>query len=155
MPLSTVVQDIPYDFHNLQISLVTGQGIIGIINGIEDIEYSAKMSRGKLYGSSRTPRTRTDGEVEPDASMTIWRSHFQAVMSFAKQANIPIAKLHMTIAITYSAQGYAPYTDTLYDVLFGEIGNSASRGPDALMVKLPLDPLDIFYDGVNVFGKRL
>lgn len=155
MALSVVVQDIPYDFQSLQVSLVTGAGIIGILTGIEDIEYTAKIQRAKLYGSSRTPRTRTRGDVEPDGSMTLWRSHWQAIRSFAKQAQIPIADLHMTIAITYTAAGYTPYTDTLYDVLIAEIGSTAQRGTDAVMTKLPLDILNIFYGGEDVFGNKL
>lgn len=169
MALSLVVQDIPYDFQSAQCSVTasgptggpqqgTGgaaTGIIGIITGIEDFEYTSKIQRAKLYGSSRTPRTRTRGDVEPDGSVTLWRSHFQAIRSFAKANGIALADLHMTWAITYTAQGYPPYTDTLYDVLIGEIGQSGQRGPDALMTKIPLDILNIFYDGEDVFGNKL
>lgn len=161
MTLSVVVQDIPYDFHSAQFSITAagpggaGAGIIGVVAGIEDFEYSSKIQRTKLYGSSRTPRTRTDGDVEPDGSVTLWRSHWQAIRSFAKQQQIPIAKLHMTIAITYFADGYPPYTDTLYDAMVGEIGASGQRGTDPLMIKIPLDVLNIFYDGEDVFGNKL
>ncbi len=163
MATSIVVDDVPYDFYSLQVSMLlgggprstVGPGIIGVIKGIEDIEYSSKIQRTKLYGSSRVPRIRTDGDVEPEGSMTLWRSHFQAIAKFAKAANVPLGKLHTTIAITYVADGYPPYTDTLWDVMLAEIGNSAQRGPDAVMVKVPLDMLNIFYDGVDVFGNRL
>lgn len=161
MTLSVVVQDIPYDFQSAQFSITAsgpggaGAGIIGIVTGIEDFEYTSKIQRAKLYGSSRTPRVRTSGDVEPDGSVTLWRSHWQAIRTYARANSIALAHLHMTIAITYVHAGYPPYTDTLYDVMLGEIGQSAQRGPDALMTKIPLDILNIFYDGEDVFGNKL
>lgn len=144
-----------YDFYNLEFDLsIPGQNI-GIISGVEEIDYSEKYNREKVHGSSRLPVDRTEGDIEPDASITFLESWLRRILDAAKTAGIGRANLEMTITINYAKNGSAIVTDTLVGVKFGEIGKSFSRGPGVLMSKCPLDIMNIFMNGVDPLGNSL
>ncbi len=152
---SVKVDSIPYDFYSLQCHLSQDGEPFALLKGIEEIEYSATINREKRYGSSRTPVDRTEGDAEFEASMTLHRDQYTYILAKARARGIPIARLSMTLAVTYYVSGFETQTDTLVGVALQEIGNSHSRGPDPLQVSVSLDVMNIFYNGVDVFGTSL
>lgn len=156
------VDEVSYDFKNLQVAISGGsklQGVrstpFGIVTGLQEIEYSTTINQEKFYGTQRTPKLRTEGEAEFSASITMHRYWFNYIISKAKEIKLPLAYLEMTLSVSYVVKGKGIVTDTLKEARFQEIGNSHTNGPAHLMVAMPLDVMDIFYSGVNVFGDKL
>lgn len=152
---SIVVNETPYDFYSMETEIVLTDESIGIIKGIEEIEYVTTFNREKLHGGSRKPISRTDGDVEYSGSLTWLKAHFDYLCDKARELDIPLADLELLINFSYAHKGAVLHTDTLFGVKLGEISNSHSRSADGLQVTTPLDLMDIFYDGVNVFGETL
>lgn len=148
------VNQVAYDFYSMEVEVSANGESFGVIEGLEEIEYTTTINREKLYGRSRVPIERTDGDAEFDGSITIHRYWYNYLVKLAKELGIGLAQLEMTFAITYAADGET-VTDTLTRVKLGEIGNSHSRSPDPLQVTLPLDLMNVYYDGVDVFGAKL
>jgi hypothetical protein len=155
MPATVKVNAVPYDFKSLQVTINANGEDFGILRGIDEIEYQVTINREKFYGGHRVPILRTDGEAEHEGSLTMHRAWYNFIVRKAKELGIGLAMLKMTIAVTYEDPTGDTFTDTLTDVAIGEIGNSHSNGPEHLMVTIPLDIMNVYYDGVDVFGDRL
>lgn len=152
---SIVVNEVPYDFYSMEVEVSAEDESFGIIKGIEEIEYTVTFNREKLRGGSRKPLIRTDGDVDYEGSITWLKSWFDYICDKSRELKIPLADLELLFNFSYAHKGEVLHSDTIFGVKLGEIGNSHSRGPDGLMVTTPLDVMDIFYDGVNVFGETL
>jgi hypothetical protein len=147
----TVKRDnIPYDFYSLEISLSSGGEPIAFVS-IEEIEYTITINREKMYGSSRLPVARTDGEVEFEGSMTVNRGQYHTIVAQAREVGVPLANLEFNLTIVYGKRDEI-HVDVLERVMFQEFSNSHSRGPDPLQVTLGLDIMNIFTDGVDALG---
>jgi hypothetical protein len=155
MPATVKVNAVPYDFKSMQITINANGEDFGILRGIDELEYTATINREKFYGGHRVPILRTDGEAEHEGSLTMQRSWFNFIVRKARELGVGLAMLDMTIAVTYESPDGETFTDTLVGVRLGEIGNSHSNGPEHLMVTIPLDIMDVYYEGTNVFGDRL
>lgn len=152
---SVSVNEVPYDFYSMEVEVAAQEDSFGIIKGIEEIEYVVTFNREKLRGGSRKPIMRTDGDVDYEASITFLKSWFDFICDKSRELEIPLADLELLFNFSYAHKGEVLHTDTLTGAKLGEISNSHSRSPDGLMVTVPLDIMDIFYDGVNVFGEKL
>jgi hypothetical protein len=147
--------NVAYDFKSLEIEFVANGTSFGILEGIDEFDYSGTINRVKFYGRSRNPLTRTEGEAEYDASITLDRDWWHFMRAKAQQMGIPLADLEIVIAFTYYAKDQELHTDTITGVQIKEIGNSGKNGPDQQMVKIPLDVMNIYFDGEDVFGNKL
>ena len=156
MGASVVVNKIPYDFASLEVTIEANGEVFGIIEGLEEIEYTTTIDREVFYGAGRIPAIRTTGRAEYDGSITIHRYWYNYIVQKAKSLGIPLATLSMTVAVAYIDPATDDVvTDTLTRVALAEIENSHASGVDHLLVPLPLSILNIFYDGVDVFGNTL
>ncbi len=153
--MSTIVNLIPYDFYSMEIELATTTSSFGIIKGVEEIDYGIKFNREKLRGGSRKPIARTTGDMDPDASISLLKSWYDYIIAKALENKIALADLSMTWTVNYAHKGQVLHTDTLTEVALAEIRHTFKRGPEALMVSLPLDIMNVYYDGVDVFGDTL
>lgn len=149
------VNQVPYDFQSMEVELVSNGESFGIIEGLEEIEYTCTINREKMYGRSRNPVKRTDGVAEYAASMTIHRDWWHYLVAKSKELGIPLGLLEMTLGVSYFAEGAELVTDTVTGVKLAEIGNSYARGPEGLLVPVPLDIMNVYYSGVDVFGNTL
>jgi hypothetical protein len=103
----TVKRDnIPYDFYSLEISLSSGGEPIAFVS-IEEIEYTITINREKMYGSSRLPVARTDGEVEFEGSMTVNRGQYHTIVAQAREVGVPLANLEFNLTIVYGKRSRA------------------------------------------------
>jgi hypothetical protein len=94
-------------------------------------------------------------EVATEEESTWLKSWFDFLCDKSRELKIPLADLEMLFNFSYAHKGEVLHTDTLVGVKLAEIGNSHSRSPDGLQVTSPLSVMDIFFDGVNVFGETL
>jgi hypothetical protein len=154
---------IAYDFQSIETEIiVSGQHVdsLGLVQGMEKFDYSATVNRTKFYGRSRQPLARTEGDAEYDASIDIHRYWFHYLRGKAKEFGIPLADLEMVINHVY--YGKLPgqndvelHSDTLTGVKFKTIKNSGSHGADPIQTEMPLDVMNIFWDGEDLFGNKL
>lgn len=153
---STLVNQVPYDFQSIETELVANGQSFGIIEGLDQFDYTVTINRTKVYGRSRLPIMRTEGDADFDASITIHRYWWHRVRQGAKDLGIPLASIEMILAFTfYSPDDKALHTDTLVGVKFKEIKSQGQHGPDPQMTNTPLDIMNIFFDGEDIFGNKL
>lgn len=99
---------------------------------------------------------RTSGIAEYEASATVARYWWHYMVAKAKELGVPLAMLSMAWVISYvDPATNEVFSDTLTGLALKEIQNSHSQGEENLLVTLPLDPLGIYYDGVDCFGNTL
>ena len=144
-----------YDFQSLETEFVGNGQSFGILNGLDEFDYTTTVNRTKFYGRSRVPLTETEGDAQFDASITVDRDWWHRVRAQAAEMGVALADLEIVLAFSYYAKDHDLHTDTLTGVKIKEIGNSGKHGPDPQMVKLPLDVMNIYYDGEDVFGNKL
>lgn len=152
---SVNVNNVAYDFQSLETEFVANGQSFGIVDGIDQFDYTVKINRTKIYGRSRLPIIRTEGDAEFDASITIHRYWWHKVRSEAQAMGVPLAQLEIVMAFTFYAPDQTLHTDTLTGVRLQEIKNSGQHGPDPQMVSMPLDLMNIYFDGEDIFGNKL
>jgi len=157
---TVLVNTVPFDFQSFETEIIVGGQVndtFGIISGIEKFDYSAKINRTKFYGRSRLPIAMTEGDAEFEASISVGRFWFNYMIAKAKDLGIGLADLQMTINLV--ATGKLPgdnspdqHTITWAGARFQGIKESGQHGPDQQMIDLPFDILNIYWDGVDIFG---
>jgi hypothetical protein len=153
---SVIVNQVPYDFYSLELEVaIDGGESFGIIDGFEELEYTVTINREKMYGRSRLPRKRTDGDAEFEASLTLHQDAWHFIRKKLKESGIPIARAKFNITVSYFAEDEELVSDTLTEVAIAELGSSHSRGPEGLTKSMPIDPMNIYFDGEDVFGGKL
>lgn len=160
---SVLVNTVPYDFQSIETEIiVAGQSVdsLGIVQGLTKFDYSCKVNRIVFYGRSRQPLAMTEGDATYSASIDIDRYWFHYLRAKAIELNTPLADLEMIISFSYigklpGATDLELHTDTLTGVRFQEIKNSGQHGGDPLQTEMPLDLLNIFWDGEDIFGNKL
>lgn len=158
--VSVLVNTVPFDFQSFETEIIVGgtvQDTLGIVQGLEKFDYSVKVNRTKFYGRSRLPIAMTEGDAEFDASISIDRFWFHYLTDAARNYGIALADLELVINLT--ATGKLPgttsvdlHTITWSGVRLQGIKESGQHGPDAQMLDLPFDLLNIYWDGVDIFG---
>ena len=167
--MAVLINKTAYDFQDLMfnISLVKDAGvnkfqqlaILPIADGIEEINYSPKFERQKMYGSSRIPQGRTSGVADFEASISMQFYWWRYIVETCRQLNIGVGQVLMNIQIIFTKN--SPLADVpLYDVFLERCAIKTSdsafkHGPDTLIVKVDLDPMNIYDQGVDPFGKSL
>jgi hypothetical protein len=153
---TTLVNQTAYDFQSLETEFVANGQSFGIIDGLDKFDYTVTVNRTKIYGRSRLPMIRTEGDAELDASIDVHRYWWHRIRQGAKDLGIALAELEIVLAFTFYAPGDPVlHTDTLTGVRLKEIKNSGQHGPDPQMVSMPLDVMNIYFDGEDIFGNQL
>lgn len=153
--MSTLVNDVPFDFCSMEFEISSNGESFGIMTGIESVDYKETFNRTKYGGTNRQATARTDGDSECEGSLTFYQSWWDYLAAKAAELKQPLALLEMTITINKQHRGEVMHTDTLTGVKLGDIGSSGSKGPDPLMVTCSLDVMNIYRDGVDAWGKTL
>jgi hypothetical protein len=123
---------------------------------VESIEYSASNEREVRHGGSRLPQLRSDGQWSFSGSLTAYRYYFQYICEEAREAGVPLMRLELTIGVTFFDEGgQSLFTDTLTRVALDGIENSMSEGSELIMVTMPLNPFNIFFQGEDIEGNKL
>jgi hypothetical protein len=150
------VNGVAYDFKNLEVAFVGADGQqFGINTALEEISYSFSIEREKFYGGARIPILRTEGQAEFEAACSMARFWWTFIVKKARELGIPIAGLRLNLAVSYVTSGEEVLTDTLSDVAIAGLDQDHSNGAEHLMAGMELDPMNIYYQGVDVFGNKL
>lgn len=126
--------------------------------GITEISYSDTRTRTKSYGMGRTglPRGRTRGkyevgEVTVKFDFPAWVALRDAVAAESSDGNsYGNVEFEGTVQYTYGADDET-HTDELSGLVITGVTNSASEGPDALMVDVTMDCMGITRDGKTLY----
>ena len=155
---SPKVNNIPYDFANLQLSYsddADGEPF-GIEEAFSEIAYSDSVERERMLGAARYSLAETDGMYEPEGSVTWHRSAYDRLSDWAKSKGKGVYDLVLTIAVVYGYKDEPARTDTLTRVRIASRDASHSQGPDALTVATDLFIGDrIYWDSLGPFGETL
>ncbi len=152
-----------YDFQSIETEIIVktkSKGSLALIEGLEKFDYKCVVNRTQFFGRSRLPIVITEGDATFDASITINRYWFDFLWQSAIDMGIPFIDISMNISVYYKSKkpGQAEtvdHTDTLTGVRFKGISHAGQHGPENLVVELPLDVQNIYWDGVDICGNIL
>lgn len=159
---SILVNTVPFDFQSFESELIVGgvaNDTYGIISGIEKFDWSITINRTKFYGRSRLPIGITEGDADFDASISVGRFWFHYWTAKSRELGIGLADLELTLNLT--ATGKLPgdeidlHTTTLTGVKIKGLKESGQHGPDQQIIDIPLDVMNIYFDGVDIFNNPL
>ncbi len=163
--MAAQIYRVAYDFSHAEaaIDIVAQNGAdiiplrqLPIIEGIEEINYSTTVEREKMYGSSRIPLARTEGSAEFEASITMQAYWWRYIIDTMNELGLGLAKAELNITYSLFQGGSVPvHTDFLYRCAIKSPESAFKRGNENLMIPVSLDPMNIFYDGFDVFGNPL
>ena len=167
--MAVLINKTAYDFQDLQFNIslakeigggkIQNLAILPIADGIEEINYSSKFERQKMYGTNRLPQARTSGVGDFEASISMQFYWWRYILETCRGLNIGVGQVLMNIQIIFSKN--SPVTDVpLYDVFLDRCAIKTSdsafkHGPDTLIVKVDLDPMNIFDQGIDPYGKPI
>lgn len=159
------IYNVAYDFANIEVSIdmVVRVGTtlrviqtLPIAEGVEEVNYKPTIERAKIYGSLRNPIDRTGGIADYDASLTMLLYWWRYVIDVANQNGFGLAQIELNVGVTYYKDPQVPlHQDLLYRSAIKSPEASFKKGPDGLMQQVTLDPMNIYYDGFDLFGKTL
>lgn len=162
--MPAVLTQVAYDFSHAEVGIdvvaMLGTQLVllqslPIVDGVEEVNYKPTIERAKMYGSSRQPLDRTGGHADYDASITMQMYWWRYLIDVANDMRIGLADLELNISyMIYRERGNnSPlHVDILYRTAIKSPEAAFKRGPDNLMVQVALDPMNIFYDGFDMFG---
>lgn len=156
---TVTVNDIAYDLQNCEVDLVTQWGPIGLIGSLEELNYSTKITREPMR-RGRLIADWTDGEAEHEASITVQKSQWDFWVATARENQIGLALMKLTINATYFKNSILTQ-DTLWKCLYMSEEHAFKRGADLLVVPVEFNVSNIFYGtsgstrGVDVFGNDI
>lgn len=155
MPGEVVVDKIAYDFKSMEIEIV-GFGVsFGVCKGVETVEYNCSIERTKGWGASRNPELRTEGQADYDGSISMYRYWWHYLVAKSRELGIPLGILELLIPVTYYTKDGLTVTDTISGAKLAGINSALSEGAELAMVEVPLDIMNIYYQGVDVWGDTL
>jgi hypothetical protein len=150
------INKVAFDYYNIQLEIAATGQTLGIVGpGCESIAYNWKVGREKMRGGSRLPVDMTEGDADFEGKLKFNRFWWNYLVLTAGELGVGIANLEMNMGITYSKGNAQRITDTLIGVKLAGGDHSHDRGPSVLMVESALDVMNIFYNGVDIYGNRL
>ncbi len=163
--MAAQVYKVAYDFSNAEVAIdiVQMQGTnlvvlaqLPIAEGIEEVNYTPSIEREKMYGASRNPVDRTEGTADYEASITMLQYWWFYIRDVLKELGVGMFNAEFNIHYTLFKGGNVPlHTDLLYRCAIKSPEHAFKRGPENLMVPVELDPMNIYYDGVDGFGNPI
>jgi hypothetical protein len=163
--MPAVIHKVAYDFSHAEaaIDIVEVQGTslvvlrsLPIADGIEEINYTPSVEREKAYGSNRNPQMRTDGQADYEASVTMLMYWWRYLIDVANELGKGLFNIELNIGYNLFKGGNVPlHQDTIWRCAIKSPESAFKRGPENLMVPIALDPMNIYYDGLDGYGKPI
>lgn len=144
-----------FDFQSMEVEII-GQGTsFGINAGLEEIEYNVSIDRAKAWGASRNPELASEGFADYDASITMQRYWWHYLAAKSAELGVPLGVLTMRIPVVYFDKAGNTVVDTLDQVKIAGIEAAMSQGSELGMVTVPLFLMNIYFNGIDVWGNTL
>lgn len=140
-----------YDFSDIQLR-VEGKAPVAIT--IKAVAYKLNRTVGKLFANTPKKLKRTRGQLDPDGSIRIPRYQLDDLLDALAESSETGAygDALFNVTVTYGTDNQETQTDVLEDCLLLDIDTSHESGVDGLELTLPLDILDISYNGKKMFN---
>lgn len=149
-----------YDFMNITATGSISAPDLGLAGGplaqldFDEASYKTTIERTGRWGGSRQKQDETEGRADHEASIKVPTYWSRYLFKRCGELSIPVGYARLTLAFSYNKIGQPITTDTLFQCSFKEIAADLKEGNDHLMVTMPLSPMNIFWDGRDVFGGR-
>jgi len=114
-----------------------------ILEGITEVEYTAKKDKDFLYGRGNKPHRIVSGNYSYEGKITIWQSELEAMRKDAPDRDI--LKLSFDVVVTYTPKDDDGkiVTDILKGVEFTEEKKGSQQGDKNMLIELPVIFLDL------------
>ena len=157
-----LINGVKHDFSSIELKLA-GQ----IFVGFRAINYNRTRTRTMVMGNSPDPLAKTEGVNAYTADCEIYLAEWNLLQGILVQAaaaaGIPsgtspgsgYGDVLFQIVVTYSSLGFDTITDILNGCSLDTLEASQAQGPDALVRKITLNPLKIYFGGQDDLGTAL
>lgn len=145
------INGVKYDFSSIELNL-NGQSFVGF----KSINYSRTRTRTKVYGSNSDPLAKTKGTNDYSGDCEVYLAEWNY---FQQNILIPYAlqqtgtggygDVFFTVTVSYRTNTSDLISDTLAGCTLDSTEASQSQGTDALIRKMMLNPLKIYFGGVE------
>lgn len=163
--MAAKIYNVAYDFSNIEVGIDLVQRVgndlvvlatLPIAEGVEEINYKPTVERAKIYGSLRNPIDRTGGIIDYEASLTMLLYWWRYIIDVCHEIGIGLANVELNCSVLYYKDSAVPlHEDLIYRAAIKSPEAAFKKGPDGLMQQIGLDPLNLYYDGVDMLGKTL
>lgn len=136
-----------YDFSSIDFRYQTPTGVMVRTVGIKEISYSDSLEPGKVRGNHAQNVGRTRGEYSAEASITLYKQEFDEMIALMGTG---YGEKYFDISVSYAEAGSPTKTDLVTGNRIKRVENSGSEGNEALIVKVDLDPSDVYRDGKHL-----
>tara|TARA_R110002126_G_scaffold89252_1_gene213380 strand:- start:6114 stop:6548 length:435 start_codon:yes stop_codon:yes gene_type:complete len=113
--------------------------------GIMEISYKDSQEVTENFGAGRFPVSRGKGKIESEASISIDRAEYNAIINAApgkRLQNIP----EFDITVSYVPEASAPVTDIIRNCVFKNGSGGAAEGDSNVVAELELAVSHIDYN---------
>lgn len=116
------------------------------IFGVTEITYKTTREPGMVRGAGTRKIGRTRGEFNFEASMKMHKEDMEALRLALGPGYM---ETEFNITVVYQFKGGTLTTDKLFSCVITEDDASYAQGTDPLEVTIPLDVMDINYNGLS------
>jgi hypothetical protein len=154
--MAAIINNITYQFADLELSLSAVGEPLSISDAFTELKYSDKVDRERQKGASRFTEDFTDGEYEPEGSVTFKQKMYDYIAAWLKEKGVGFYDVELTLTVNYRNKGQPVNTDTITKVKFASREKGGAAGPEGLSV-----PCDLFIggriyeNGIGPFGEKL
>lgn len=162
--MSVTINKVAYDFPNIQVAIdiAEKQGTqlvvlasLPINEGLEELNYAPTIEFEEMLASGRLPTDFTEGSATFEGSLSMQLYWWRYLINTANSLGRGLANIRLNIGINYYKPGIPLETDTISQAKLQNMEAAFSRGADTLMVPIGFKMLNIYYNGVDLFGNTL
>jgi hypothetical protein len=160
---SVLVNTVPFDFQSFESELIVGgaaNDTYGIVSGLEKFDWSIAINRTKFYGRSRLPHRHHRGR-RGLRRLDLGRAVLVPLHGSPSRKSLASPWPTLELVLNLTASGKLPgdeldiHTIDVTGVKIKGLKESGQHGPDQQMIDIPLDVMNIYFDGVDIFGNKL
>lgn len=132
MPVTPLINGVAYSWANIKVNLF-GVPVIGIT----EVSWNRKQKKENNYGSGINPISRGYGNIEPEASISIYWDEWRRIID-ASPSKDPLSIVPFDIQVLFGGSQVNFKQTNLRSCEFLEDPFEAKQGDNKLIIKLPL-----------------
>jgi hypothetical protein len=160
MPAVTLKKE-EWDNANIQLSISGGSKALGIrlapfaLADWDELSLKTTIERSKRTGPNRNAVQRTEGRSDHEGSIKLPSYYWIYVIERATELGVPLAYLEMTLAVSFARKNRPLKTHTATGCALKEISLEVGDDVENISLDVPIDPMNIYWNGVDVWGSKL
>lgn len=147
-----------YGWSSIELKALVGTGLTTVVVACESLDYNPKRTREKQWGFSVDPISKTQGEIDYDAKMKIFKSELNQILQKLANAdptgNRSFGDQIFGISVAYTDTtnplSSLPITDFIGGCTIDTLQHAMAKGPAAIAVEVDLSPLFIRFGGTQM-----